>query len=132
MDETSALLKLGVVFMATGLMPWVRAIWCASSCCANLTWQRLVFIQAAWVFGGLYVGFILQAMGADFYPRLTAVAKDNTECNRLVNEQAEVGLLIAGPGVSGHPHFCAAGHLALFYSANSGRRWKFCVGFVWA
>ena len=27
--------------------------------------------QAAWVLGGLYVAFILQAMGADFYPRLT-------------------------------------------------------------
>ena len=38
-------------------------------------------------------------MGADFYPRLTAVADDHKECNRLVNEQAEVGLLLAGPGV---------------------------------
>ena len=56
--------------------------------------------QAAWGLGGYYVGFILQAMGADFYPRLTAVASDHVECNRLVNEQAEVGLLLAGPGVS--------------------------------
>ena len=59
------------------------------------------FYQAAWTLGGLYVGFILQAMGADFYPRLTVVANNPCECNRLVNEQAEVGLLIAGPGVLG-------------------------------
>jgi enterobacterial common antigen flippase len=38
-------------------------------------------------------------MGADFYPRLTASAGDDVECNRLVNEQAQVGLLLAGPGV---------------------------------
>ena len=38
-------------------------------------------------------------MTADFYPRLTAAAHDNEVCQRLVNEQAEVGLLIAVPGV---------------------------------
>ena len=57
--------------------------------------------QSAWALGGMYVGFILQAMGSDFYPRLTAVADDHTECNRLVNEQAQIGLLLAGPGVIG-------------------------------
>jgi antigen flippase len=41
------------------------------------------FYQSAWTLGGLYVGFILQAMGADFYPRLTANASDNMACNRL-------------------------------------------------
>ena len=38
-------------------------------------------------------------MGADFFPRLTAVARDKPESNRLVNEQVEVGMLVAGPGV---------------------------------
>ncbi len=34
-----------------------------------------------------------------FYPRLTGVAKDNVATNRMVNEQAQVSLLLAGPGV---------------------------------
>jgi PST family polysaccharide transporter len=38
-------------------------------------------------------------MGTDFYPRLTAAADHNDQCNRLVNEQTEVGLLLAGPGI---------------------------------
>ena len=59
------------------------------------------FYAAAWTLGGLYVGIILQAMGADFYPRLVGVAEDNRECNRLVNEQTLVSLLLAGPGVIG-------------------------------
>lgn len=42
--------------------------------------------QSAWTLGGLYVGFILQAMGADVYPRLTAHVDDDVTSNRLVNE----------------------------------------------
>ena len=97
--ETSALLKLGVVFM-------VSAVLMAGSTYA----VRLIILhydsvvaaglyQAAWALGGLYAGFILQAMGTDFYPRLTAVASDNQECNRLVNEQSQISMLLAGPGV---------------------------------
>ena len=56
---------------------------------------------SAWTLGGMYVGFILQTMGTDFFPRLTGVAHDSPECNRLVNEQAQVSLLLAGPGVLG-------------------------------
>jgi PST family polysaccharide transporter len=54
--------------------------------------------QSAWIFGGMYVSFILQAMGADFYPRLMQTLMI-TKPVRLVNEQAHVGLLLAGPGI---------------------------------
>ena len=48
----------------------------------------------------MYVGVILGSMGTDFYPRLTAAARDNNACNRLVNEQTQVSiLLLAVPGV---------------------------------
>jgi PST family polysaccharide transporter len=73
--------------------------------------------QSAWTLGGLYVGFILQAMGADFYPRLTAGAHDNSICNRLVNEQARVGLLLAGPGVIATLTFAPV-VIAVLYSAK--------------
>jgi PST family polysaccharide transporter len=73
--------------------------------------------QSAWTLGGLYVGFILQAMGADFYPRLTALANDNIACNRLVNEQARVGLLLAGPGVIATLTMAPL-VMAVFYSAK--------------
>jgi PST family polysaccharide transporter len=38
-------------------------------------------------------------MGTDFYPRLTAVADDHLQVNRLVNEQTEIGILLALPGL---------------------------------
>ena len=56
-------------------------------------------------------------MAADFYPRLTAVAKDNAECNRLVNEQAEISFLLAAPGVMATMTFAPL-VIALFYTAK--------------
>ena len=55
--------------------------------------------QAATALAMVYVGFVLQAMGTDFYPRLTTVSDDNRKCNQLVNEQAEISILLALPGV---------------------------------
>jgi len=44
-----------------------------------------------------YIGFVLMAMGTDYYPRLTAAMHDHAAVNRMVNEQTEVALLLAGP-----------------------------------
>jgi PST family polysaccharide transporter len=97
--EASGLLKLGVVFMASALMTFGAAYLIRIIIRGRIGMEAVGFYMAAWNWGGQYVGIILQAMGADFYPRLTAVASDHAECNRLVNEQSEVGLLMAGPGI---------------------------------
>jgi PST family polysaccharide transporter len=65
----------------------------------KLGFEAAGLYQSAWTLGGMYVGVILGSMGTDFYPRLTAAAKDNSTCNRLVNEQTHVGILLAAPGV---------------------------------
>jgi PST family polysaccharide transporter len=99
--ETSALLKLGFVFMATGLMSFGVAYFTRIFVARAVSLEAAGNYNAAWMLGGLYVGIVLQAMGADFFPRLTAAATDNRECNRLVNEQAEMSLLLAAPGILG-------------------------------
>lgn len=48
-----------------------------------------------------YIGFILTAMAADYYPRLTAAMRDPREAVQRVNGQAEVALLLAGPVLVG-------------------------------
>lgn len=53
--------------------------------------------QAAWNLSGMYLAAVLQAMGADYFPRLSAVNHDNIQINKLVNEQTEVAILVAGP-----------------------------------
>jgi O-antigen/teichoic acid export membrane protein len=44
-----------------------------------------------------YVGLIFTAMGADYYPRLSAVAHDEFEANVSINNQIEIALIILGP-----------------------------------
>jgi PST family polysaccharide transporter len=98
-EEIFSLLRLGVVFMTTGMMPLGAGYLVNIMMLRKFDLAAVGCYQAASVLGLQYVGFITQAMGADFYPRLTAVASDHKECNRLVNEQVEVGLLLAAPGV---------------------------------
>jgi antigen flippase len=131
--DTAALLKLGFAFMSSGLMTMGVAYVVRITVLRKVGFEATGLYQSAWTLGGLYVGFILQAMGADFYPRLTAQAHDNSACNRLVNEQARVGLLLAGPGVIATLTFASL-VIALFYSTKFAAavpilRW-ICLGTV--
>jgi len=132
-QEAGALLKLGFAFMASGLMTMGVGYVVRITVLHKIGFEATGLYQSAWTLGGLYVGFILQAMGADFYPRLTAHASDNVACNRLVNEQTRVGLLMAGPGVIASLAF-APTVIALFYSSKFGPavgilRW-ICLGTI--
>jgi len=55
--------------------------------------------QASTMLSTIYVSVILNAMLTDYYPRLTAAASDNPRCEALINDQIEVGLLLAVPGI---------------------------------
>jgi len=55
--------------------------------------------QASSLLSTVYVGILFKAMGADFYPRLSALSMNDKESCNLVNEQIEAGLLLAVPGV---------------------------------
>jgi probable addiction module antidote protein len=45
------------------------------------------------------VNFVLGAMAADYYPRLTGVTTNKDKMGRLVNEQTEIAILLALPGL---------------------------------
>jgi antigen flippase len=129
--EAAALLKLGFAFMTSGLMTIGSAYFVRIAVLHRYGLGATGVYQAAWTLGGLYVGLILQAMGADFYPRLTASANDNAKCNRLVNEQTRVSLLLACPGILITLTFTPL-VIALLYSSRFGAavellRW-ICLG----
>jgi PST family polysaccharide transporter len=129
--EVAGLLKLGVAFMASGLMVPGAAFFVRVFLLQHVGVAATGMYQSAWALGGLYVGFILQAMGADFYPRLAGNVHDHVEINRLVNEQTLVGLLLAGPGVMATLTFAPL-VITLLYSAKFGAavgvlRW-ICLG----
>ncbi len=130
-QEARELLKLGSVFMASGFMTLGVAYFIRITILHEVGFAATGLYQSAWNLGGFYVGIILQAMGADFYPRLTASINKEEEANRLVNEQTLVGMLVAAPGVLATLSFAPL-LVALFYSAKFGAavgvlRW-ICLG----
>lgn len=130
-SEVTALLKLGFGFMASGLVAMGVAYAVRVIVLRRVGLEAAGYYQSAWTLGGFYVGVILQAMAADFYPRLTTVIHDDSACNRLVNEQARISLLLAGPGIVGTLTFAPV-VITLLYSAKFGAavevlRW-ICLG----
>jgi antigen flippase len=99
--EVKGLLSLGVAFMLSGLIVAGAAFLIRAMVTRQYGMDGAGQFQAASALSLVYIGFILQAMGTDFYPRLTAVAHDDEKCNTVINEQAEVSLMLALPGILG-------------------------------
>ena len=95
--QWSVMARLGFAFMVAGLAGGVGALVVRSLVQRELGEPALGLFQAAWAISMQYIGFVLGAMGTDFYPRLTAVITDHAAVNKLVNEQTEVALLLAAP-----------------------------------
>jgi PST family polysaccharide transporter len=92
-----AMVALGAAFMVSELVINLGQLVVRSLIQHELGPQALGHFQAAWLISMTYLGFVLGAMGTDYYPRLTAVIREPDKVNRLVNEQTEVALLLAGP-----------------------------------
>ena len=96
-DQWRSMLHLGMAFMVAGLAATIGQLLVRTIVQQELGANALGHFQAAWGISMTYIGFVLAAMGTDYYPRLTAVIQDHSSVNRLVNEQAEVALLLAAP-----------------------------------
>jgi PST family polysaccharide transporter len=116
-SEAGRFFSLGVVFMVSSLMSTSVLYLTRVLVVRQIGIEASGLYQAATTLSTLYISFILNAMGMDFYPRLTAIANDNVECNRLVNEQSEVGLLLAIPGILATLTFAPL-VIRFFYSAE--------------
>ncbi len=111
------LVGLGAAFMYGAVLSGFVGLAIRSMIVRDLGLDANGIYQAAWGLSGMFAGFILSSMGTDFYPRLTAVAHDNEQLNQLVNEQIEIGILLALPGLLATLTF-APWMMHLFYSAK--------------
>lgn len=95
--EWSFLARLGLPVMLAGLVMLAGQLLIRTTVQHELGRDALGYFEAAWVISMTYAGFVLRAMGTDFFPRLTATIHDPAAANRLVNEQSEVALMLSGP-----------------------------------
>lgn len=115
--EARIMLKLGLAFLASGLLMSGTAFLVRTFVIRTLGLEAAGIYQAAWTLGGLYVGFVLNALGMDFYPRLVGVINDHYACNKLVNEQTVMSIIMAAPGIIATITF-APFVIYVFYSAK--------------
>lgn len=93
------LLKLGLAFMGAGLFTTTAVYLVKVFVTRQLGVHATGLYEAASALANVYIGFILGAMGADFFPHLAGVSQDDAASNRLVNAQAQIGTLLALPGI---------------------------------
>ncbi len=93
------LMLLGGVFMTTALMTGLVEYATITMISNYIDLISVGVYAAAFRLSGMFLNFILNAMGADFYPQLTAVSSRHEKMRSLVNYQTEIGLLLAVPGL---------------------------------
>lgn len=99
-QEARLLVSLGISFMGAALVSISTAYAIQTLLIRRFSLADAGIYQAAYNLSGVLVGFVLGAMAADYYPRLTAVAGDNASVHRMVNEQSQIAILLALPGLA--------------------------------
>lgn len=98
-DVAGGMVRLGLVFMWNGLLLSAVSYVTITLITQNLGVPAVGLYTAAFTLSGMFINFVLSAMLADYFPRLTGLAHDKAAMRRIVNEQTEIGLLLAVPGL---------------------------------
>ena len=117
-EETRALLKMGVVFMASGLMTTGVAYLVRVITTKQISLEAAGYYTAAWGLAGYYVGYVVQAMGTDFYPAADGGgARQRRMQPEQVNEQTGSGIAAGGPGIAWDADVCGSADAPLLFEA---------------
>lgn len=115
--EARPLLIIGASFLAMGLIAAGVAYVIPILIIHELGIDAVGLYTASSNISLLYIGVVINAMGADFYPRLTSIVNHHSAANELVNQQAETGILLTLPGLMA-TLLLAPWVLRIFYSAE--------------
>lgn len=97
--EARPMVSLGIALMTSSVLSMALEFYIRSLVNRTHGLDAVGIYQAAWSLSGMFAGFVLSAMGADFYPRLSAVIGDRVAAIREINQQAEIGILLVLPGL---------------------------------
>ena len=111
------MVKLGSALMLNMLLVSGVAFATRALIAADMSLIAVGIYGAAFNLSGMIVNFVLQAMGADYYPSLSALNHDHSKMRDLVNQQTEVGLLLALPAILAVIFF-APWMIKLFYTSE--------------
>ena len=99
LNGAKSLLGLGIAFMVISVTTAALDTLTRAIVTNRFGVDAAGIYQSAWALSGTFAGVVLAAMGTDFYPRLSAAIYDEPLAARLINQQTEIGILMALPGM---------------------------------
>lgn len=97
LHEGLSMIKMGIAMSVSGILGTAFAYLIRSYIRSLGGVADVGLYTAGFTLMNTYVGMVFTAMATDYYPRLSAVNKDNSRCRDVINQQAEVAILIIGP-----------------------------------
>lgn len=97
--EAQPMVALGLALMLSSALATALEFYTRTLLSRGHGLEMVGIYQAAWSVSGMFAGFVLKAMGTDFYPRLAAVIHDRAAAAQEINQQTEIGILLALPGL---------------------------------
>ena len=117
LEDAKKLLGLGIPIMFSALLGALSAYVVRLLLIRHFDMHGVGLWTAAFAFSGGLVSFILGAMTADYYPRLSAIAGDVGQVAEVLNVQTEVAILLALPALAATMLFAPFG-IWLFYDGR--------------
>lgn len=95
--EGKGMLKMGFMISLSGLIAqgasYIVRVFISNT--GNV--DQVGLYSAGFAIVSIYTGMVFTAMATDYYPRLSAVAHSNLDSRNVMNQQAEIALLILAP-----------------------------------
>lgn len=95
--EGKGMLKMGFMISLSGLISLGAAYIVRIYISKTGSVDQVGLYNAGFMIINTYVGMVFTAMSTDFYPRLAAVSESNEKSKEVMNQQAEIAILILAP-----------------------------------
>jgi len=95
------MLGLGAVLMLSVILQQAAMLYMRSHVTVQSGLHTAGLFHSAWLISAVSMGLALQALGADFFPRLTRIIEDHGAAVAAMNQALLVALIIATPMVIG-------------------------------
>lgn len=97
LSDGKSIIKLGLALAFSGLITLIVAHLIQLYLNFSSSIEMVGFYNAGFTLLNSYVGIIFVAMSTDYFPRLSAISKDNLKVNEVVLQQIFIGILIITP-----------------------------------
>lgn len=95
--QSVSVIRLGIMLTLTASFATLSLYIIRQYILEKSSMEMVGLFQASWTLSTVYVGVILSAMAADYFPKLTAVSKSIEQIYIVSNESITIALLVGGP-----------------------------------